>query len=755
MQHFILHNRIEDYLRAVAGNIITDDRSSIPILAGSPDEVRGIGDIPLLPSSSDDNWPLRRPPGSLIADFHGGNAPIKPGAALCLTHPDDLPSAAAAVICRGLSKKSLPMPRDPSRLAEALTLALRHHPRSLTLVAPPLLAAGIKWTAEAIAALRAVAGTTGALPWGILATPEPSGVTMMAAKAVMQARIVNAYAGGRRCFVDDDGLPRGARRRAPRWPRASTATDIDAFEFISTSWLSHGRSAALLKRMYDTLIINGHGRGYCGAGGLLCAATFRHPRNGSTYKCVENLSCAADEFLRVDPRRFDVRVLVASTCDAANLNGRHWLTGDPGVAFLAAQGSPSAVITTDGVLVENDSAILEFLVSHAETHTVGEWARLLSDLVAGPNLPASFYVLGDPDIPLGTGPREFIVRSRATAIQGDSEPSLWKVRVPKGSLPVVKVDLHRSPASGEILYVWSDEEPLVPLRATARADNGTLTCWLERPCEPQGLKQIFVSLREPVAVLPDTLRAAQLALASAPTLLMPQLHESWTGTLHAAQRITDIGAEALGRTGKIRLENTNLLQAQIVEAEARWAIAQAACISRLSSLHPASIWPYDLWKVDIEAAQLDEAPCPVCGNRTLVRRSYRTGSLGIRYSYDCVRCCRLVDDRPAADAPLVMTLEAPETVSLGQPVEVGLQLVNNSDVRRIFCAAYVSMRPLNHGLASSCDVLTCDAAPCSKRTITTSFNPTGREPRAHIYAIRAVLLADMIWYWGCRPITIA
>jgi hypothetical protein len=751
----ILCSETAEYVQAVAAAIDGADYGAVPVLAGASSDLKGFGDIAVRPAAFRSGG--QREASSLLKVYLEGNAARGEGEALCLAHPDMLPSAAAGLLCRGLGKKSVALPRDPARVGKALQSALRRRPCSMTLIAPPLLTSGTAWFAEVIAALRAAAGSMQVLPpWGIIAAPDGAGLTMLAAKAVLHRAIFAAYDDGARCFIDDNGMPSRARRRSAGLPGGRDLAKACGFDLVSTTWLCDERATALAARKHDVLIVNGHGRSYCGAGGLLCAPAHRH--RGHTGRrmpeCVCNMSCAAPEFLRIDPRRLDARVMVAITCDAANLNGTHWQAGDPSVAFLAAQGYSSAVITTDGVVIERDSALLEFMVAHAESSTVGECARLLSDLMAGPNLAASFYVLGDPDIPLRGKHEELVV-----TVETDEDPStssVWHGRTRSGGAPVARMVVDSpAPAPDDVLYAWGKDERAETRRAVIRADGETLSCWMlatNGKVPPE--TEFSLAFRAPAGIAPAIVQAAEHALACAPELLMPELANSWEHARRAARHIIATASDLQERTGRIRLENPSLLDARVAEAEARWAIAQAALMSRMDALNPGYMWPYNLWRVDVEATDIDATICPVCGNPGLVRRRYRTGTRGARHSFDCVRCCRLVDDRPA-DEPAVFGVEAPHQARPGEPIEVRFRLTNPSPVRSLFCAGYISMRPLGHGLAPRPAVLTGVVPPRSERILKMSFVPAEDEAHAHVYALRAALLADMVWHWQCRPLIIA
>ena len=251
---------------------------------------------------------------------------------------------------------------------------------------------------ESMAAIRAWAGP--ARPVGLLTGPSPPALTWAAVRVACSEQLLARYRARPVAIVADGG--------------ASYARAPDRRIFDSTESLSVARQ--LLRARWSAVLVSGHGRSYCAARGLLCAAhspsavTAELPsaagekiaaavRSPGVGRCVAGLDCVDPSWARLDPRRIDTAILVADSCSALSPSGFHWAAGAPAVGVLAAGGPALAVIGSDAIVERCDDVASTLLVL-ASCTTVGEAVVTLNDRHRTSNRPLPYWLVGDPDLAL-------------------------------------------------------------------------------------------------------------------------------------------------------------------------------------------------------------------------------------------------------------------------------------------------------------------------------------------------------------------
>jgi len=148
-------------------------------------------------------------------------------------------------------------------------------------------------------------------------------------------------------LVDEDAAPELKKSRTNRFGR--NLASMPGVEIRPLSTLSHETAPHFASSKRRLLAIKGHGRNYCTSKGLLCGARrIDELPEQRVNHCVANFSCAGPEFLRLDPRRLNSRLLVLHACDTISLETDFWRWGNAAVGFLATAGYASAVIAGDG-----------------------------------------------------------------------------------------------------------------------------------------------------------------------------------------------------------------------------------------------------------------------------------------------------------------------------------------------------------------------------------------------------------------------
>ncbi len=366
----------DGYIRAIAQAVAQGRCSPVPVLARDQSELRGFG--PLRISHSDEPGPVPIA-GSIgrIRDFLKDRKPQAPGKALCVAAGTPLCLAAAALLCLGTGKRFAPLPAEitPQRIAG---LVRRYAPRSMIFVTPALLGPQIltlsptRYLGSLIHALRACDDEIELPPFGIVTGVDEGAVTQLAAKSVLRQPIMDYYAGGEVCFVDEDAPPGGRSRRQEgagmvRNPAAPAGVQTRPLSTLSRERMP--RFAGSRRRM---LVIKAHGRSYCAGKGLLCTARRITTKPEQPIEsCVANFACVGPQFLQFDPRRFNARIMVVDACDAISLQADYWDWGNAAVGFLAAAGHPSAVLVGDGMVVPLGANGFEMLANSRRMHDDG------------------------------------------------------------------------------------------------------------------------------------------------------------------------------------------------------------------------------------------------------------------------------------------------------------------------------------------------------------------------------------------------
>src|SRR5262249_8788065 len=137
------------------------------------------------------------------------------------------------------------------------------------------------------------------------------------------------------------------------------------------------------------------------------------------------------------------------------------------------------------------------------------------------------------------------------------------------------------------------------------------------------------------------------------------------------------------------------------------------------------------------------------------RRDYRVGVDGVRSYYECPRCCRLIEDKPAGLPSVLARFEAPRASVPRRALRVSLTLHNASAHEPLSGALDVSISRGGLGRRAREPLRRFHLAPRATCRLEVAFEATDEAICPHIYNLRAIALANGLWHWRARPIMIA
>ena len=235
--------------------------------------------------------------------------------------------------------------------------------------------------------------------WGILTGADPAGLKRQIVKSSNAIEVASLSSSAPVAVVRADGPPQRHSINAP--VQRETRPGEPVF-FRMTEFHRHDPNP-LAGSQWDWLIIEGHGRSYCVNEGLLCGArSFDEGPELDLTHCLPGWVCATPYNLRIDPRRYNARVLVIDACEPGNGLSPGVSDSHPPLVVTALQGSPSAIIAPDGITIRSDDDPADIVRAVARCATVGEVAQELNDLRRRHNSPMPYVVFGDPETPTGS-----------------------------------------------------------------------------------------------------------------------------------------------------------------------------------------------------------------------------------------------------------------------------------------------------------------------------------------------------------------
>ena len=597
----------------------------------------------------------------------------------------------------------------------------------MTFVVPPLLGdqpPGFSPTGflnSLVRAIRECEEDVAVPAFGVIAGVEAGALTQLAAKSLLSRPIEEYYADGKVCFIQEDGPPRGLRRRPLPGGIVRNPAVLSGVENRPLSALSRERVLRFAKAKRQLLVIQTHGRSYCVGRGLLCGARRIAARPEEPIKkCVSNFDCAGPDFLQLDPRRLNARIVVIAACDVITFHADHWRWGNAAVGFLAAAGHPSALLVSDGMVGANSFELLAALVGCT---TMGEWSCQLSAMVRGPNPAWSFILIGDPDLAIAIDPLPWAADAKVRRIRTANTGACrsWRVTLPKGNLSLARAQLGQGALDrGEVLYIWPDTGNCDVVSSLLVSRSDWQNVWIA--VRSAHGRRIFIRAesRQPIECSPRALEAVRNALSSSPDYRVPALREGWRWVKTAGEHLIDLrlGQQARGRT--IREDPYRVTKAH-ADAEALWDVSQAACLSVIANddmplaILPHAYLPAVLWPIEVEEVRTEPKPCPLCESTTLLARDYRSGSRGWRSCYNCPQCGFIIEDKPRDFPSVLSAMDAPQIVAPGQKLEVGIWVRNPYGDRDLGGALHLSPNLTGHRLLPDRPVHRFRLAPHAKQ----------------------------------------
>jgi len=759
---------VDSYVHAIAQRTLQKSCFPVPVLAKAAIDLRGFGHVQAARQKSltTTTTPALAKSRTDIAKFLKKVEARGKREALCLAVDEPLCRAVAALLCLSRHKRFISLPTNGITRSWFSRLVTRYSPRSITFVTPPLIGARrrphpapIEFLNSLIRNLRDCDVDVEIPSFGIVSGIDHFALTHLAAKSALSQVIAEHYARSAVCLVEEDGSPTGVKKLRSNGSARDLAR-IPDIDIRPLSTLSHEKAPLFADLKRRLLAIKGHGRSYCISKGLLCAA--RHidevPEQAVNH-CVANFSCAGPEFLRLDPRRLNARLLLLQSCDTIGLGANFWRWGNAAVGFLAAAGHASAVIAGDGMIVPLGTGVTELMATLVGCRTVGEWTRQINTVTQGPNPPLSFILIGDPDLQIGIDPAPWVIDASVVPVAKDEKVAgrSWRLIVPKGRPPFVRAKLGRHRFGGDdLLYLWPESRACDIVESVWISNRGEQTAWLAIRSKHTSEVSIRAEVRRPTKLPDGRILAVRRALDSSPDYVDPALKKNWTAVEIAGDHIVNLGSRRLHANGRTVREDPYATMSDLTAAEALWEAAQTTCFSGVTSRHMPQIFPpAALWHVEMDLVRTEDGRCPMCGSAQLLARDYRTGRAGWRSCYDCPQCCAILEDKPFNGPSVLTRLEAPRRVAPRKPISVEIQVSNPNEDREAAGVLNVSLDSNGHGLRPDRGPVIFKLPPRAANKIAVRLLPTGTPVVPHVYTVRALALFDGQWYWRSRRLVVA
>lgn len=307
--------------------------------------------------------------------------------------PDSAAGAVGRYFALATGKRAVPYRRIEA-LPDRVRSARTDRDESLTVVLAPLASEGVPDVSALATALEVMPEASAGAPWGILAAETLEALSRLAARNVLWRYIV---AGRRQGPV--------VVSETPSQPYTSWAPegDDEGVSAVCAGASSDGLARRLAGGRFRWLILNGHGRNYCCCQGLLCGAHSRATGGDARPPdaCLDGMECADPEgFHAVDPGAYDTPVLVLQACAAGTPRPFTGVRAVP-VAVQAASGAATTVIACRWLTISHAGDEVDVFRALARSETLGEAVRDLNRRHFPRNAEDVFYLLGDPDVPVG------------------------------------------------------------------------------------------------------------------------------------------------------------------------------------------------------------------------------------------------------------------------------------------------------------------------------------------------------------------
>lgn len=671
---------------------------------------------------------------------------------VCIALETPLVAAAARLLADALRKRLVLVSADAAAWENAVRAILAAAPlSSLTFVLPAwedrTRRASSVWIERLLALIRELHAVTARLSWGVVSAADPTLLTAMVAKTILQSEIVGRYRDASTgIFVDVDNAGVDAA-----FPRMNATSGDARLERIDRSHFENGSARLAIQRPWNLMIFKGHGRTYCASEGYLCGARdLAEDPCAPLRSCVLGMQCGNPRYAQVDPRSFDAPVVVMDCCGAGGWASEIWEAGIPSVSFIATGGAAGAVITSDSVTMNRNGDTTDVLWALTGGATMGEATERLNSLRYGAAALLPYYLLGDPDIVAGRDrwPDWFVEAERQDA-QADGSVV---VRAPASAAPIVSVRLpYHLNTRAETVYVESRSRPSAVLGQMIFVRDGLADVWVGI-ANGSGEVPLRIGRARTPRIESDVLQVA-IAARSRTMNWGPALAAASKRFGEAAERVVKLN-QVLERNEGIAAGNEEDYGAIPVTALALWLGAHSECVEDVLALAHGGLWPYRLWNVGGFRARHDSAPCPACGTRPTLRRSYEAYPALHREQWECLRC-DLLSDWPsvASVAPTVRMSVAP-SLSAGEATVVELELDNATGKERWLGAGAIVVDGTRHGIISEPRTFPVEVAAGGSFRASTTLAARDHGAIAHIYRARTLLLLNGLWFLASRHLAL-
>jgi hypothetical protein len=623
---------------------------------------------------------------------------------------------------------------------------------SLTFVAPmwedATGRADPAWLRHILLLMRGLAERAAGLSWGIVTGLDAGVMSLQAAKSILQPEIMAEYAAHPTLLLTNDpesgGWPIPALQ-APRGPDPVQLVNPQSMPEPARWSVEHAWNAAIFK---------GHGRSYCAFEGHYCGA--RDPAadpDDVLRGCVLGTACFDPAWPRIDPRRYDAPVVVLDSCVTGSWASPVWGEGKPSLAFFAAAGSAGAVITSEGATFNASGDYVDLFWSLASAPTIGEATARLNRIRGEANLPCTYYLLGDPDIPAGSGRwPEWAIPGEA--MRHSSGNGRWSAQAPQTGAPFVRIPLQTDDAGGgtKTVYVWSGGKAGSVQGCRWVGTESARELWIAAAGMAGGEIEIE---QGPWPGVPAGLAEAAVGVPARVATWNPPLDKSASRLVQAAQQVVRLDRMVQQLRNAATVGSPREVRSLVDIAAAEWRAAQSHCVRAAVEMAPRGLWPNRLWQAIGLRSQSSTEPCPHCGLAPTIRRSYVSAPGLERAQWECMRC-DLILDQPTGEGHPGVTLQAPERLPPDGSAEAVVTVTHAGGAGDIIGAgAIVVDGTMDRTVRSTPAHFIVKLRTGERLSAPVKLSLEGCGLTPHFYRVRAILLLNGYWFLASRLAVVA
>lgn len=617
------------------------------------------------------------------------------------------------------------------------------------------------WLGRVLALVRARHARLAHVAWGIVTGVDPSALSRVVAKAILQPEIIASYADAPAGMYVSGSAASLGTALAPMGPRANEGPQAP-LQFIDEDHVRAGTSVEVGQRPWSLLFFRGHGRSYCVCEGHLCGA--RPLATSPTLpalRCVQGMTCAnpSDDFYRpgmrafprIDPRCYDTPLLLIDSCQSGGWSSSDWAAGTPPVAVHAASGAPSAVMSSDYATMSTGAAHTEVFQVLWSAPTIGEAIARLNR--ARPSAVAEFpyYLLGDPECPVGRS-RWSGWCSEPLAERRQRSPECQTiVAVLPTTTPFARIALGLRGAEHTTSYVHTDD-PDASIRAVHLLVDEQPELWLAIDRRTGSEPVVVVIETYPTPRLPKGLLDAALAVPLFIRSWSPELREGAGPLVQAAERIETVQDLVTQMRGRAVPIDASEPQASVALARKAWLEAQLALVEHaLTNFSEGGLWSYRLWRGTDHRGTSSDLACPHCGISPTLQRRYHSPPALQRVQWECVACA-LISDRPLLPMP-ELAIEMPTQIATGQTIVAELAFESRESDPHFAIAGALLLDRKGHGVAVPSPFM-FELPPGGRHALSVELSSTRPPDIHHRYYARALLLINGVWLVTTRLVTV-